>query len=327
MNFSKKVKREKRDLFSKLKISLILLCIGLCSNAQDNPDNIFGYYFSNQEGPLSKSILYHFSCDSLLVYNAGRRQYLKFNANYQTNKIFVNSSQIKDYELNIEVQNDSIIELVDSDNIFSSDIKNKLVKFKIDSEIDIYDLTNKYWKRTHKNDYIIWYFHFKIKKIDEYGNINEYTSNMGCNPLDRDYFKFKDLYAIDFYMSGNLLVTTKIANDTLTFKRILPNGKLVSDNFIKYKEKINDISINGKWKKVNSKNSFDLPEDLVITDRIINISDTIVNYRLGLDKRFIIYRKDGSRSIKIEKITDNQLNLNIRSNTTHSEEIGIYEKM
>ena len=60
---------------------------------------------------------------------------------------------------------------------------------------------------------------------------------------------------------------------------------------------------------------------------MINISDTIVNYRLGLDKRFIIYRKDGSRSIKIEKITDNQLNLKIRSNTTHSEETGIYEKM
>ena len=313
------------QLLLKIKISVVLLFIGLSSNAQDESDNIYGYYISKQDVNLNKSILYHFSSDSLLVYNAGNRGYVRFNAKYQSNKIFVNNSQIKDYELNIQVQNDSIIELVDSDNIFSSNIKNKLVKFEIDSEIDINKLTNKYWKWTKKSNHIILYFHSQLKKIDEYGN--EENTDINCYPLFREYSKFKQIYFIDYLMSGNLLVTTRLENNSLILSNISPNSKDKNFNFFLYKENNNNISLNGKWKKIKSKNSFDLPDELIITDRMINISDTIVNYRLGLDKRFIIYRKDGSRSIKIEKITDNQLNLKIRSNRAHSEETGIYQKM
>jgi len=326
LNHLKKIGNLYRELLLKIKISVVLLFIGLSSNAQDESYNISGYYISKQDVNLNKSILYHFSSDSLLIYNAGNRGYVRFSVEYQSNKIFVNNSQIKDYELNIKVQNDSIIELVDRDNIFSSNIKNKLVKFEIDSEIDINKLTNKYWKTTTKNDQIILYFHSQLKNVDEY--VNNDNSGINCYPLFREYSKFKQIYFIDFLLSGNLIVTTRLENNCLTFKNISPNGKDVNFNFFLYKQNNNNISLNDKWKKIKSNNSLDLPDELIITDRMINISDTIVNYRLGLNDKFIIYRNNNnsSRCVKIEKLTEDELNLKIKSNRAHSEETGVYEK-
>ena len=327
MSFLKEVNRENLILILKVKIPFILLISVLNCNAQDKSDDFYGYYFSNQSTDFDKIILYHFSRDSLHLFNSATRQNLKFSAEYISDTISLSNSHIDNYKLSYKIKNNKVVNLIDSNTQLSFNNENKLVKFKVDDKINIKDLNNKFWKRNFENgDKLIWYFDLNTKRIDEYTIYNNSNTKI-CNPSIRAFFKFKDVYVIDYFMSGDLYVMTKTDNNILNFKTLSPKNELENYNFLEHKIKERKVSIQGKWQRIEASNPHVLPEVLNITNNIINIDDTIVKYRLGIDNKFIIYKKDNrGNCIKIKKLNNQELKLKTQQTVPHGKETSHYKR-
>ena len=220
MSFLKEVNRDNLILLLKIKIPFILLLSFLTCNAQEKSNDFYGYYFSNQSTDFDKIILYHFSKDSLLIFNSNSRNLVKLSAEYESNSIYLSNDIFKNYKLNFKTNNKSIINLTDFNEQLSLNKENKLVKFSVDDKIKVEDFAYKYWEQNFDNDnQLTRYFDSKTKRIDNYHIYNDSNTKI-CDPSIRAYFRFKDVFVIDYIMSGELYVIAEIDYDTLTLKTI-----------------------------------------------------------------------------------------------------------
>lgn len=325
MNFLEK--ENKKILILKIKMPFVILCIGLSCNAQVNSKDFYGYYFSNQSTDFDKIILYHFSYDSLKVFNSNTRQYLKFSAKYSSDAIFLTNDQINDHKLNLKFNNNEINNITDNDSIISFDEENKLFKFEIDKKMNIQDIADKYWELNFDNyKRLILYFNLNTKRTDNYHDYND-SNTIICDPSIRPYFKFEDVYVIDYIMSGELYVITNIDNNTITLKTLLPSNKIKTFELLEHKNEVRKANIQGKWQRVESTNPHYLPKELYITSNKINIDDKEVNYRIGLDEKYIIYKKDKRENcITIDSLNNQKLKLTLPQSPL-GKETSLYKKI
>ena len=102
----------------------------------------------------------------------------------------------------------------------------------------------------------------------------------------------------------------------------------MSYDLLEQKTQKRKVNIKGKWQRMESSNPHILPEELNITNNKINIDNTIVNYRLGLENKFIIYKKDNRENcITIKKLNNQELKLKIQQTIPHGKETSHYKRI
>lgn len=302
-------------------ISLLFPMLAFFSCSQEKKANIGEelidkVYYSVQKGnTLYCSVYYHFSCDTLSIYNSASNQNLKFKINYNDDSFELNNNNINNYVMQVFKSGDDSIGLIDNLNFINLNDTINLKKVNVRDSLK-FNIEDKIWGTKPLN----------INNLE----IDSLWLKFSSDKYVEMYTKFKDNKSIQFSKSeyeikalNNKLNVFNISNQTISF--LLINNTKDSlifftskcdapyESYLKFSPCRNKITKDHikEWSKIDSKNEFDLPQKLNIKRNNIDLGKGDVNYSLGLNNGFIVLQN--GNYLMIDKLTKDTLSISVNN--------------
>ncbi len=313
----------------KKNVSLLVFFIVFGCNKNQTIDSkslIDNVYYSIQDGDFVYcSVYYHFTSDSLYVYNSATGQKLKFKINYKNNYLELSNESLDNYHLELYKSENGIV-LSDKSNFINFDDTIVLKKIDIGEDLHFFQLNKDYAAKIQNAN---------NTKIDSIW-LNFVNNKQVClyTKFKKNEKIFLDFTHYDFIELSNKLKIIEISGQTGSFLlEDIENGNFVLSssscnrpykreiNFINYENELSEKFIND-WVKIKSQNEYELPKNLIFKDSLASLDEEKMNFSIGLKNKFILL--GNGKYFEVNKITKDSLELSI-INSAKQLETAIYK--